>query len=93
LISACSFGYISSFAVYQGGSRCDKWGRETKLTILGIGYYEANQLSDETPSNIAWIGSLQLFLIFFSGIFTGYLFDIGYCRHILAAGSCLLVVA
>ncbi|KAK9895935.1 MFS general substrate transporter [Cystobasidium minutum MCA 4210] len=68
-----SFGYISSFGVYQS-------------------YYELHQLANESPSNIAWIGSLQLFFIFFSGIFVGYAFDAGYYYPIIFAGSTFLLV-
>lgn len=45
------------------------------------------------PSSIAWIGSLQLFLIFFSGIGVGYLTDSGYPRQVIAVGTALLIVA
>ena len=38
-------------------------------------YYETHQLHDHTPSNIAWIGSLQSFFIFAGGLFGGPLFD------------------
>ncbi|GME60833.1 Monocarboxylate permease protein [Neofusicoccum parvum] len=38
-------------------------------------FYETNQLSNMTPSDISWIGSLQNFFIFFSGLFGGTLFD------------------
>lgn len=55
-------------------------------------YYELHQLSNETPSAIAWIGSLQLFFIFFSGIFVGYAFDAGYHTQIVLLGSSLLVI-
>lgn len=72
--SVCTFGYISSFGVYQS-------------------YYQHNQLADETPSNIAWIGSLQLFFILSFGLFTGRLYDAGYHSHILVTGSILLVIS
>lgn len=40
-------------------------------------YYERTLLRDRSTSSIAWIGSLQYFLIFGVGIFTGRLFDAG----------------
>ncbi|KAB5523835.1 riboflavin transporter MCH5 [Coniochaeta sp. 2T2.1] len=38
-------------------------------------YYLSHQLQNETPDRIAWIGSLQNFLIFASGVIGGPLFD------------------
>lgn len=38
-------------------------------------YYMSHQLQNETPDRIAWIGSLQNFLIFASGAIGGPLFD------------------
>lgn len=39
------------------------------------------------PSDIAWIGSIQVFLLFFLGTFSGRLTDAGYFRHVFAFGS------
>lgn len=64
-----------------------------RLTSLShAAYYEGHQLAGENPSNISWIGSLQLFGIFFWGAPAGYLFDAGYYRGIFIAGSILIVV-
>lgn len=38
-------------------------------------YYLTHQLSSESPSVISWIGSLQSFLQFFTGMLGGPLFD------------------
>jgi MFS family permease len=38
-------------------------------------YYETHQLSNESPSSIAWIGSLNIYILLASGIFSGPLFD------------------
>ncbi|GAB1316960.1 hypothetical protein MFIFM68171_07170 [Madurella fahalii] len=38
------------------------------------------------PSDISWIGSLQIFLLFFVGTFAGRLTDAGYFRHVFATG-------
>ncbi|GJJ09013.1 hypothetical protein Clacol_003234 [Clathrus columnatus] len=46
-------------------------------------------LSEHTPSQIAWIGSMQLFFIFAVAIFSGKFFDDGYFRELLAIGSIL----
>ncbi len=38
-------------------------------------YYILHQLQRESPSKIAWIGSLAAFLQFFAGLISGPLFD------------------
>ncbi|KAI3341223.1 monocarboxylate permease-like protein [Ustulina deusta] len=38
-------------------------------------YYVQNQLGDQSSSRIAWIGSLQFYLIFSAGLLAGPLFD------------------
>ncbi|KAK0610654.1 major facilitator superfamily domain-containing protein [Bombardia bombarda] len=48
--------------------------------------YYASTLS-LPPSTISWIGSVQVFLLFFVGTFTGRLTDAGYFRHVFAAGA------
>ncbi|KAH9913285.1 major facilitator superfamily domain-containing protein [Fomitopsis serialis] len=68
LVSFCTFGYASSFGVYQD-------------------YYVLAGTS--TSSNISWIGSLQLFLIFFVGFPAGRLFDAGYFHSEVLLGSIL----
>ena len=38
-------------------------------------YYQTHMLSDHSPSQIAWIGSLQVFFLFSGSLFGGPLFD------------------
>ena len=38
-------------------------------------YYQTHQLSDHSPDDIAWIGSVSAFLMFASGAIGGPLFD------------------
>ncbi|OJD23204.1 hypothetical protein ACJ73_05439 [Blastomyces percursus] len=52
-------------------------------------YYEQHLLADESPSTIAWIGSIQSFLLLFIGAITGPLFDAGYARSLLIVGWAL----
>ncbi|KIJ59717.1 hypothetical protein HYDPIDRAFT_177749 [Hydnomerulius pinastri MD-312] len=54
-------------------------------------YYEEVLLSSSSPSNIAWIGSVQYALVFLPGLVTGRLFDIGYFKLPYFAASCLLI--
>ncbi|KAK4184269.1 major facilitator superfamily domain-containing protein, partial [Podospora australis] len=47
---------------------------------------------DRPPADISWIGSIQIFLLFFIGAFTGRATDAGYFRHIFALGTLLQLV-
>lgn len=55
-------------------------------------YYTQVMFPDQSPSNVAWIGSLQLFLLFFVGFAIGVPIDRGYMSHIMAAASVLYIV-
>ncbi|TVY85899.1 Aspyridones efflux protein, partial [Lachnellula willkommii] len=51
-------------------------------------YYETGLLAHESPSNISWIGSIQAFLLLFvGGLITGPIYDAGYLRGLVIAGS------
>ncbi|KAH8693158.1 major facilitator superfamily domain-containing protein [Talaromyces proteolyticus] len=54
-------------------------------------FYEATWLDEYSESSIAWIGSLQLFLEFFLGVFGGLLLDAGRWRLTVGGGSILFV--
>ncbi|KAM0272607.1 hypothetical protein ACHAQH_008617 [Verticillium albo-atrum] len=43
------------------------------------------------PSDISWIGSFEIFLLFFIGTFTGRLTDAGFFRALFVTGSALVV--
>ncbi|RJE23693.1 Major Facilitator Superfamily [Aspergillus sclerotialis] len=53
-------------------------------------YYEANLLSDVSSSSIAWIGSLQSFLLMLFGVITGPLFDAGYFQYLVGFGTLMI---
>lgn len=55
-------------------------------------YYVTALAPEATASDISWIGSLQASLLFSVGIITGPLFDWGYMRPLLCAGSFLVVM-
>ncbi|KAJ7493761.1 MFS general substrate transporter [Mycena latifolia] len=55
-------------------------------------YYQQAILPHSTPSEIAWIGSIQRCIIFLPGVLVGRIFDIGYFRIPFATGSILIVV-
>ena len=49
-------------------------------------YYQTTALPYETPGNISWIGSLQVFLLMLGGLLAGPVFDMGYLRTLLFTG-------
>ncbi|TFK71120.1 MFS general substrate transporter [Pluteus cervinus] len=56
-------------------------------------FYTRGFLSGETPSNISWIGSFQLFMSYAPGVLVGRAFDAGYFRLMISVGGFLLVVS
>ena len=50
-------------------------------------FYQISLLPLETPDNISWIGSLQVFLLFLGGLAAGPIFDRGSLRTLLALGT------
>ncbi|KAI0821879.1 MFS general substrate transporter [Trametes gibbosa] len=55
-------------------------------------YYEQITLRNKSPSDIAWIGSMQYALVFMPGVVTGRLFDMGYLRAPVGCASALLIL-
>ncbi|KAJ5412534.1 uncharacterized protein N7487_006893 [Penicillium crustosum] len=53
-------------------------------------YYERELLAGTSSSTIAWIGSLQSFLLMMIGVITGPLFDAGYFRSLIIFAAFLL---
>ncbi|KAL7908490.1 putative MFS monocarboxylate transporter [Trichoderma velutinum] len=53
-------------------------------------YYKQYLLSDISSSSIAWVGSLQSFLLMVIGVVTGPLFDMGYFHTLLSFGAIML---
>ncbi|KDQ09191.1 hypothetical protein BOTBODRAFT_191236 [Botryobasidium botryosum FD-172 SS1] len=56
-------------------------------------YYQTTLLKDRSPSDIAWIGSLQYSLMLLPGLLSGRLFDLGYLHGPVFAASSLLVTS
>lgn len=52
-------------------------------------FYEREYLPGTPPSAIAWIGSIQSFLLIISGLWTGPIFDWGYYMYLIYFGSTL----
>ncbi|KAI0309494.1 MFS general substrate transporter [Amylostereum chailletii] len=54
-------------------------------------FFVQNFLSDFTPSQISWIGSVATFITFSGGLISGRLFDRGYFYPLIIGGSVLVV--
>ena len=59
------------------------------LNSFGVfqNYYETELLRGSSPSAISWIGSVQVFCFMAVAVITGPLFDMGYCRTLILAGT------
>lgn len=61
----------------------------------GYGVFQRYYLSrfpSSSPSAISWIGSIQVFLVFFVGVLAGRLSDAGHFRPVFAAGVTLQIL-
>lgn len=52
-------------------------------------FYTEKYLTETPPSSIAWIGSIQSFLLIISGLWTGPIFDWGYYLYLIYFGATL----
>lgn len=64
--------------------------------LLGFGafqtYYDQSLLSSHSSSAITWIATTSGFLLLFSGLLSGPLYDRGYLRPLLVGGSLLEIL-
>lgn len=65
------------------------WGFINSFGVFQT-YYTT--LLSRSPSEVSWIGSIQVFLTFFIGTFAGRLTDAGFFRPVLAVGTFLLIL-
>ncbi|KAH6643227.1 putative monocarboxylate permease [Boeremia exigua] len=65
------------------------WGYSASFGIYQLHYTTTLSLPE---SQIAWIGSLQVFLTFFIGAFSGRSTDAGYAQHTALLGTVLIVL-
>lgn len=63
------------------------WGYINSFGVFQT-YY--TQTLGHPPSDISWVGSIQIFLLFFVGTFSGRATDAGYFKITLACGALLL---
>jgi len=63
------------------------------LNAIGVfqSYYQTHQLKEYTASEIAWIPSLEIFMMFVMGPLVGYIYDNRGPRELLLVGSFLHV--
>ncbi|KAJ9649546.1 hypothetical protein H2199_000322 [Coniosporium tulheliwenetii] len=67
----------------------NSWGIVNAFGVFQT-FYEGELLQDSTPSAISWIGSIEAFLLMLVGALTGPIYDAGYFRELLWAGSFLV---
>ncbi|KAK9447744.1 major facilitator superfamily domain-containing protein [Limtongia smithiae] len=68
----------------------NSWGIINSFGVFES-YYSINGLSNKSESQIAWIGSIQAFLLVLVSVFSGPIFDRGYFRSLLIFGSVVSV--
>jgi MFS family permease len=66
------------------------WGYINSFGVFQTYYVQT--LLRRSPSDVSWIGSLQVFLLFFIGTVSGRATDAGYFRHTFVVGSVFLLV-
>ncbi|KPM44141.1 hypothetical protein AK830_g2477 [Neonectria ditissima] len=67
----------------------NSWGYINSFGVFQDYYVAA---LDASPSAISWVGSVQIFLIFFVGTFSGRATDAGHYRTVVMAGSLLQLI-
>lgn len=69
------------------------WGTIFSFGVFQTVYTSSGDLQiSHSPSAIAWIGSIQTFLLLFGGAMSGVLFDKGFYRYMIFFGSFLVVL-
>ncbi|KAL1410599.1 hypothetical protein Q8F55_004616 [Vanrija albida] len=81
---------MCTLSLVPAGSDADA---EAAANSFGVfqAYYVSGPLAAYSPSAISWIGSMQMFLMFFGGIFIGRLFD-RHGPHVLMVPGALCLV-
>ncbi|KAK1986345.1 major facilitator superfamily transporter [Colletotrichum cereale] len=64
------------------------WGLSNSFGVFQA-YYSNELLPETAPSTIAWIGSIQIFLMMLIGVCAGWLLDAGHLRFILICGTAM----
>ncbi|KAJ7158286.1 major facilitator superfamily domain-containing protein [Mycena crocata] len=87
-------GGLRAWLVVFGGA-CTAFSTFGYVNAWGVfqSYYSEVLLKDSSPSNIAWIGSVQYSMVFIPALFIGHIFDRGYLHIPFIAASAVLVAA
>ncbi|EAU86708.2 hypothetical protein CC1G_06469 [Coprinopsis cinerea okayama7 len=56
-------------------------------------FYTRTWLNEKTPSEVSWIGSVQVFLVFAIGLPAGRLLDLGYFHHTMISGTVIFALS
>ncbi|KAJ6618891.1 major facilitator superfamily domain-containing protein [Mycena sp. CBHHK59/15] len=77
------------------GTFCSGFSTFGYVNAWGIfqSYYEETLLKDSSPSDIAWIGSLQFSLVFLPSLVCGRYFDLGHLKVPFFIASVVLITA
>lgn len=65
------------------------WGYISSFGVFQTFY---TSMLDRSPSDISWIGSVQIFLLFFIGVAAGRISDAGYFRQLVVLGFILQMI-
>jgi MFS family permease len=87
----------------QEHSRLTAWSQVLVAFLLvfnGFGYFSSFGLFEShwvevlhsSPSDIAWVGSLMLFLLFFLGVYSGPMMDAGHFRSLIICGLIFQII-
>ncbi|KAJ7125192.1 major facilitator superfamily domain-containing protein [Mycena epipterygia] len=87
-------GGATAWLVVFGGA-CTTFSTFGYVNAWGIfqAYYEETVLKDSSPSNIAWIGSIQYSMCFIPALVSGHYFDRGHLKIPFLLASSVLVAA
>ncbi|KAF1914236.1 major facilitator superfamily domain-containing protein [Ampelomyces quisqualis] len=62
------------------------------IQSFGIFQLPYEEMLSSSPSNVAWIGSVHIFIVYLLGTFSGWALDRGYYKRCLFAGSCFQII-
>ncbi|KAJ7104537.1 major facilitator superfamily domain-containing protein [Mycena crocata] len=87
-------GGLRAWLIVFGGA-CTTFSTFGYVNAWGVfqSYYSEVLLKDSSPSNIAWIGSVQYSMIFIPALLVGHFFDRGYLHVPFLVASAVLVAA
>ena len=88
------FGRVSPFLSTKNPGQSMKYHASWLVLFSTLGYAQAfgvyqdlyTRRGTSTPSNISWIGSFQLFMMFAMSLPAGKLYDAGYFHHLQFVG-------